>query len=56
MKFRPFYAKFQILAMIFINAPRAVKFKAAKFKQTARVSQINFGKIARSNLKAKPRG
>ena len=41
--------------MIFINAPRVVKFKAAKFKQTARVSQINFGKIARVNLKVKLR-
>ncbi|WP_297896992.1 hypothetical protein [uncultured Campylobacter sp.] len=51
MKFRPFYAKFQILAMIFINAPRAVK-----FKPIVRATQINFGKIAQANLKAKPRG
>jgi hypothetical protein len=51
MKFRQFYAKFQILAMIFINAPRAVK-----FKQTARTAQINFDEIAQANLKAKPRG
>ena len=50
MKFRSFYAKFQILAMTFINAPRAVK-----FKPTVQVTQINFGKIARVNLRVKPR-
>nr|WP_314522619.1 hypothetical protein [uncultured Campylobacter sp.] len=50
MKFRQFYAKFQILAMIFINAPRAVK-----FKPIVRATQINFGKSARANLEVKPR-